>query len=406
MEFKKFEITKRVIFTFTSLAILLFVIIFTIITFAIKEQQNVSNYSEASRLFSSQSDESFDNMDSSIIDSIPDISETESEIITDISDFSTENISDVEIEHGWIINEFGYTYVYNGCGYEQFNYKASALKRYVNTLNNFVALVPETTRMFSITVPVSSTFAEIPRDIYVNDNFYNQAQSAFVSTVSTLTDERLNHVQIIELLEESYDRGDYIFYRTDKNWTADGAYLAYRTFCEYADLQSLPISSYKRNSIEGFLGSFYTATKSESMMLTPDEYIYYSPSLDTKTSLTVYDNGLVYNDYSVCGNKVNSFNCQNAILGRDAERYEIHTTSQGCSLLIIGDESAYQLIPFLTANYKRIDFINPNKFDTPFEDFLRNRSYDDCLLICYSTNSISGDYIPTLNSLTGVNSNE
>ncbi len=400
-----FKITRRFVFTVTSLAILIFITVFAIITFAANEQsepfdsQDINGFEESNENIFSDNDLSIhehsgENSDTVSIDISENSDEHEGSEVSEILD-------DI-IEHGWIINEYGYTYVYNGCGYEQFNYKNSALQRYVNALNNFVSLLPESTQLFSITVPVSSTFADIPREIYVSDNFYNQAQSTFVSTVSALTDERLTHVSIVDILESSYDKGEYVFYRTDKNWTANGAYLAYRSFCESAKIEPLPISTFSKNTVDGFLGSFYNATKSNAMKNSPDEFIYYAPSRTVKSSLTVYDNGMVYENYSVCGNKVNRYSPQTVFLGREAERFEINTTASGGNLLIIGDESVYPIVPFLTSHYSKIDVINPKRFKKSFQEFLENRSYDDCLLMCYSTNSISGDYIPTLNLLTGV----
>lgn len=409
MKNTNFIITKRFVFTVTSLAVLIFIAVFAIITFAINKQSvpndtlynNVSEESNKSNFLDDDASNPEKNDNNSDLGSI-DISENSNEH----QNSEISEISDDIVEHGWVINEYGYTYVYNGCGYEQFNYKNSALQRYVNALNNFVTLLPESTQLYSITVPVSSTFADIPREIYVSDNFYNQAQSTFVSTVSALTDKRLTHVSIVDILESSYDNGEYVFYRTDKNWTADGAYLAYRSFCESAKIEPLPINTFPKNTVDEFLGSFYNATKSNAMKNSPDEFIYYSPSRTVKSSLTVYDNGKVYENYSVCGNKVNKYSPQTVFLGRDAERFEINTTASGGKLLIIGDESVYPIVPFLTSHYNKIDVINPKRFKTSLNEFLNNRSYDTCLLMCYSTNSISGDYIPTLNLLTGVTADE
>ena len=408
MEKEKIKITRGFVLTVSAFAILAFILFFAIITLAIKSQ-NDSDESFEESLFD------YTEINSELqIDTVSDLIDESIEDFVDVSaDSNAPDISDVsdiveeidEIEHGWFINEFGYTYVYNGCGYVQFNYKASALERYVKTLNNFSSIVPTDTRIYSITVPVVTTFADIPREIYVEDNFYNQAQSTFVATVASKTDERIIHVPIVDSLEHGYDNNDYVYYKTDKNWTANGAYLAYVEFCKYADLEALPISSFEKNTVQDFLGSFYQATKLNAMKNSPDEYVFYSPVNSVKTALTIYDNGMVYTNYSVCGNKINPNAPHYVILGRDAERYEINTTTTGGSLLIVGDESVSAMVPFLLSHYNRIEIINPDRFKTSFEDYFDNRSYDDCLLMYYSTNSISGDCIPTLNSLTGATEN-
>lgn len=317
-----------------------------------------------------------------------------------------ESTQEQESFHGWIINEFGYTYVYNACGYEQFNYKATALNRYVNALNTFRAVLPNDIRLFNITVPVSSTFAEIPREIYTNDNFYNQSQSAFVNTISTMTVEGIINVPIVDEMESCYDNGDYVYFRTDKNWTSLGAYNAYLKFCEQSGIVPHPLSNHKIIEIGNFLGSFYNATLLPEMSDFPDEFVCYSTLPTVNTTMTVFDNGIQYSNYSLCMNNVGERNAYDVYLGQSAERYEICTNSSGGSLLIISDSSAYPLIPFLASHYSKIDVIDPRKFTSDLSEYLSNHRYDDCIIVCYSTNAISGEFIPKLNIFTGEEINE
>jgi hypothetical protein len=97
-------------------------------------------------------------------------------------------------------------------------------------------VIPESVRVYNITVPVSSTFADIPREIYVNDNFYNQSQSAFSSTVASRLNTTITSVKVVNILEEKYDNDEYVYFRTDRNWTSLGAYYAYKQFCADAEI--------------------------------------------------------------------------------------------------------------------------------------------------------------------------
>lgn len=307
--------------------------------------------------------------------------------------------------HGWVINEFGYTYLYGNCGYEQFNYKATALERYSNSLNSFASLI-DGCRVFNMTVPVSSTFADIPREIYIGDNFYNQSQSAFVSTVGSKLNEKITNINIVSELEHRYDDGEYVFFRTDHNWTSSGAYTAYRQFCKAALLSAYPIESFVEKEAGEFLGSFYNATASEELERDPDLLYYYPAVSSIKCSLTVYDGDMVYSDYELCNNRVSTETAYNIYLGRDAARYEINTTADGGSLLIIGDSSVAPLAPYLASHYSKIDIINPERFKSSIADFLSEHSYDDVLTMCYSTNAVNGNFIPAFNIINGVVNNE
>jgi len=424
LEQKKITITRRTVMIASLSAILITTMILAVVSFSIRRLPTDENSERTENTFSADSniieEISADNKENSslVIDeesrSASDVfaesdlsdNNSESSVTESVEESEPDTSEETEFTHGWVINEYGYTYVYNGCGYVQFNYKTSALERYINSFDKLVSVLPESTRVFNITVPVSSTFASIPRDIYTNDNFYNQSQSAFVSTVSARNNEKVIDVPIVSLLEEQYDNGEYVFFKTDKNWTSLAAYTAYSAFCEKAGIISYSIDNFEKVENGDFLGSFYTATKLDSMYESPDSFTCYSTLPTVKTSLTVYDSGMIYTDYKLCENKTSLYTGYNFFLGRNAERYEITTTSKGGSLLIIGDSSACPMIPYLATHYGKIDVINPCEFDGDLEEFLSQREYADCITMCYSTNAVSGEYIPAFNAMTGNDDNE
>ena len=308
--------------------------------------------------------------------------------------------------HGWIINNLGYTYVYDGCGYEQFNYKEYALNRYINCLNEIDYIVDNNMPIYNIIVPVSSTFAEIPKDIYVSDNFYSQSQSVFVSTVQSKINSTITNIPIVNILEEKFDDGEYVFFRTDRNWTQLGAYYAYVAFCESIAIEPYPLESFVIKSNFEFLGSFYNATELEELKENCDTICCYGTVSSVGTALTIYDKGKVYNNYRLSDNKVNISNAYDCFLGRTAGRYEINSNIGDKTLLIIGDSSVHPIIPFLASHYNKIDFIDPKIHNETLLEFINNRKYDAVLTMCYSTNAVSGDFIPALNKFAGVITNE
>lgn len=382
----------------------------------------ISTANNKNDIDATNSENSIRHESSEVISSVPDtesldssgaFAESNNSDLTDVFDASE---SDNAILHGWVINNLGYTYFYDNSGYEQFNYKNTALERYVNSLNGLASAMPSNTKIYNITVPVSGSFADIPRDVYVNDNFYNASQSAFVSTVGAKIDQRIINVPIVTVLEEQYDNGEIVFFRTDKNWTSLGAYFAYREFCISAGLQPYELADFNSTEIGDYLGSFYNAIAlsgnaddtefANILSKSPDNMLVYSTVDDVKTSLTVYSSGLIYDNYRLCDNAVSVNNAYNVFFGMDAERYEVNTTASGGQLLIIGDSSAYPLVPFLASHYRKIDIINPSKYNSTLNEFLSQRSYDACLTMCYSTNAVSGEYVPKFNIITGVNQNE
>ncbi len=396
------KLTNRTILLITGAVFLIIAVLFTVLSLVTMRPEepdtsstlsNNSNVPDDNSSAPPESSEDYSDFSNVFAESLPNES----------SDNSTE--SDI-IEHGWVINEFGYTYLYGDSGYEQFNYNTASIDRYVVGLNRFSSIIPQGTRIYNIVVPVSSTFASIPREVYVADNFYNKSQSAFVSTVASKTDERVINVPIVEKLEAQYDNGDYVFYRTDRNWTSLAAFTAYQSFCEKSGLTAYPITAFSSSEIGPFLGSYYRATSSPTMEDNPDSVTCISHSDNVTTALTVFDNGMMFEQYRLCNNEVDISSATDCYLGRSAERFQITSTADGGSLLIVGDSSAHALIPMLASHYSKIDFIDPECYKSTIPEFLTERSYDDVLTICYSTNAINGNYIPSFNTIIGVKNNE
>ncbi len=400
MNFKELNHSKKNIIIVSATIILMISLIIVAFSF---DGNDINEINVPSQYESSN----FINYSSEISDDFAsDVSFEASDVFNDISQGGDESVSDKEIAHGFVQNRFGITYVYGDTGFEQFSYKMTALDRYINSFNYIAEIVPERTRLFNITVPVSSTFAQIPYDIYTEDGFYNKSQATFVSTVGSEMNGRFTNVSVVEILKEHYNNGENIFFRTDKNWTSLAAYYAYAEFCNYANIIPYQIEELIKTDVGEFLGSFYNATLSEDMRNNPDRFVAYEGNENIQTALTVYDSGLVIKNYNLCNNEMGADSIFDYYLGTNAGRYEIGTTANGGSILIIGDSSVCPMVPFLACHYTKIDYINPSEFEMPLSEFLEKHSYDDVLTMCYSTNAINGDYIPTLNALTGVNIDE
>ncbi len=405
MEFKEKNIIKKILII-TSVVFLTLSIFIAVLAMTLKQSEETSSPNLSVESKEESALESVSNVES--IESI--VIDTDSSAVESVEDtisnsyVSTEESAEI-INHGWFINKYGYTYLYEDSGYEQFNYSNLTLNRYVDGLNELVNLIPETTKIYNIVVPVSSTFADIPREIYTEDNFYNKSQSAFVSTVASKTNERINNIPIVELIEEAYGGGEEVFFRTDKNWTSVGAYYAYRAFCEAEGISAYALNSFPKINAGDYLGRFYLATESVEMLENPDEFICYLPMSTVNTTLSVYDYGTVYTNYILCGNNATTNTLYDIYVGRTAGRYELNTTSGGGNLLILGDSSSYPMLSYLASHYSKIDLIDPQYLDTTLAEFLKGRDYNAVISMCYSTNATSGDYMPAFNTIIGVTEN-
>ena len=331
-------------------------------------------------------------------------STTISDPVSDNSHSTSEPV--FETPHGWVINQYGYTYVYGDAGYLQFNYKQTAFDRYVNAVNALDNILPEDIVLYNMIAPVSSTFADIPREVYTADNFYNLSQNSFENKVKAKLNADIIEIPVVSVIESLYRSGDPMFFRTDLNWTSQAAYAAYRQFCDAAGINAYAASNFPSKEYNGFLGSFYTATKSPDMFDDPDVLTCYFPLNAISAVLTVYDSETVFNEYRP-GRETGGY-AYDVFLGKcGCERYVIETeVSNGKRLLLIGDSSAYPLSLLLASHYTKVDIIDPVAYRGSLSELIEKEEYDEVLTVCYSTNAVSGDFIPSLNKLTGAVKNE
>ena len=311
------------------------------------------------------------------------------------------------VKHGWVINDYGYTYVYGNAGYEQFNYKMTALIRYVNSLNSLAETVPDNVRMFNIVAPVSCTFADIPREIYTADGFFNAAQADFVNAAGSKLDKRITNINVIPAVKALCDAGDSVFYRTDRNWTSAAAYAAYAEYCSAAGFNRYSANSFPKNDAGEFLGSFYKATGNDDMKNSPDSLVCFCPIPALSPKLTVYSGATVYDCFVPGRNALAQNDFETVYFGMKTGRYAISSSvEEGKRLLIIGDSSSYPLAMLLSAHYSLVEVVEPEYFSQSFAEYLTNSQFDDILTVCYSTNAVNGDYVPKFNLMTGVTKNE
>jgi len=307
-----------------------------------------------------------------------------------------------EPEHGWVINSYGYTYLYNGCGYRQFSYGTAAFDRYINTVAQFCTRVNGSSRIFNLPAPVSTTFADIPREVYVADNFFNRPQSSFVADIADKLDGKAIIVDIVDDIEKLFDSQRQVYYNTDSNWTPLAAFCAYEAYCAAAGFDALPFSAFGCSEYGKFLGDFYTATKSSSLAENADRFYCLTPPQGITTELNVYASGKMRSGYTLCGNGFSADNPFGVYFGIKAPRYEVISNAEGGkSLLVIGDTSCRPMIPLLAAHYSRIDYIDPAGFGEDLAEFAAKRNYDDILISMYTVNAVSGAEIPAFAQLIG-----
>lgn len=151
--------------------------------------------------------------------------------------------------------------------------------------------------------------------------------------------------------------GEYLYYRTDHHWTANGAYNAYSALGDELGYAPHDKSEYKITTMsDSFLGTLYSKTLEKD--LTPDSILQYK--LKSKIYAQIYDNsGKTINKSLYYKESLYSKDKYSYYLGGNKGVINIKSTAKsGKKLLVIKDSYFNSLSPFLSDEFDEIKVVD------------------------------------------------
>lgn len=205
------------------------------------------------------------------------------------------------------------------------------------------------------------------------------------SYLSLKSNDHINTINVVEELLKNKD--DYIYYKTDHHWTSYGAYLAYLTYMDYLGLEIVDINNLEKITINNFLGTYYNRSKyfkADSDFITYYNILGLHIEIDGKEQLSLMDL-----DKFKGSDKYSAFLWGNNGLTKVINE-NISEERKGSSILIFKDSYANSFIQFLSYNYEIIDIIDLRYFKESIRNFMKDKDYNE-ILIMYSFNNLSSD---------------
>lgn len=172
----------------------------------------------------------------------------------------------------------------------------------------------------------------------------------------------------------------YLYYKTDHHWTTQGAYLAYEQFCQLKGLSPFDTNAYQAESVPGFYGTHYSATRRWNVQ--PDTITYYP--LDNP--MTIFDIG-AETEYTprttesmINTEKFGTRDKYAAFLDGNNGYSVIEGNGEG-GILVVKDSYANCFVPFLTANYEKIGVVDLRNFSYGLDSTIESEGYDQILIL-------------------------
>lgn len=273
----------------------------------------------------------------------------------------------------------GDVFIYKNVGYETFKGSDENAVKYAKNLNKIAATLDSSINIYAIIVPTHST---VSLDKLQTENAAKEKSN--LEIIRTTLSDNIKLIDIEQSLKDNKD--EYIYYNTDKNWTALGAYYAYKEFCENAELNAADLSSAEKKQIDGFLGGLVSSTKTSEngnadLIKNPDIVEYYNFGADYECGLWETANS-GETAVSFINNAVSAENALDIFCYGDVSLFKAYTgKNTGRRICVVKDSFGSELAPYLTENYDEVHIIDARLFDGSLTGYCYNHSITDVLFI-------------------------
>lgn len=173
---------------------------------------------------------------------------------------------------------------------------------------------------------------------------------------------------------------EYLYFKTDHHWTPNGAYRAYEQFCAQKGLTPFDRELHASETIEGFQGTHYSATR---LWNVEDDTITYYP---LENPMTIYQiTGEAQYEAETTENLINTekFSTRDkyAAFLDGNNGYSVVEGNGTGSILVVKDSYANSFIPYLTANYAKIGVVDFRNFKYGLDSTITQEGYDEILIL-------------------------
>lgn len=286
--------------------------------------------------------------------------------------------------------------IWNNQAFNLFYSGNKAAEYYADAINGYANKLPKDVKVYNMVVGNHTEFG-LPERL-IKGGIETDSQSDNINHIIKNLSNRVTPVDCYNNLAEHCN--EYIFYGTDHHWTALGAYYGYEAFCETAGLTPMDITKSEKTSIDGFLGSLYTATGSAVLASNTDTVDYYS--LPNNTSATMMErygsttiNVDVYYPAATAGELTYGVFCWG-----DTAQFVINSDcGTGKKIAVVKDSFANAFAPYLSANYDEVHLIDYRYWYGDLPQYLKDNGIKEVLFL---NNTMSANTASQVDSISNV----
>ena len=286
-------------------------------------------------------------------------------------------------------------YLKDNKGFNLFFSSEKVAKKYATAVNDFQKKLGDKITVYNMVVPNHTEFGLPDR---IKNSIKSVSQADNIKSIYENTNDKVVDINVYNAL--SQHNSEYIYYNTDHHWTSLGAYYAYTAFCEKLSLEPVDINTLKKNTIEGFTGTFYSLTGNAGLKKNADTVVYYDLPVKTYANMKERmssDNIRVdvYYPASTGGSLTYGVFCWG-----DTAQFVIHSEAKtGKKIAVIKDSYGNALAPFLSAHYDEVHLIDYRYWSGNLKNYLNKNGITEVLLL---NNTMSANNTSQVDIMKGI----
>lgn len=266
-------------------------------------------------------------------------------------------------------------------------------QEYANSLNEYKKALGDNVNVYSMVCPTAVSY-------YMPENYLNMTASEEdnINNINSF----LSNVKPVDVFTALlFHKSEAIYSRTDHHWQPLGAYYAAQKFAETAGVEFAELNdqNYETVTLPGYVGTLYGYTQSADLLNNPEDFIYYIPKAECKTTRydTSFANGV---EGSLTLDPTNmSTSSYYMVFGGDEQITHIETQCKnGRTLVIFKDSYGNALAPVLTSSFENIYVCDIRYFNLNAVSFIQQVGGTDVLFAMntYSATGQNHNYIESI----------
>lgn len=290
----------------------------------------------------------------------------------------------------------GTIYIVDNRGFEIYGFSKDGANDYINMINNAATQLKDIATVYDIVVPTS---------IAVNLDEENQQkvnssdQGAVVDYVYGHLDPSIKQLSILDTLKKH--NSEYLYFKTDHHWTADGAYYAYQELMKLKGVTPSPLTDFTKMEFPGFVGSFYSySNKSDTLKNNPDTVNAYVPK-NTNTMTYTDSKGNEHQGSIIADateySEANKYLC---FIAGDQPYCRIDNPSitDGSSCVVIKESYGNAFVPFLVNSYQTVHVVDYRYYTGNLINLVKENNIQDVIYV-NNTNALIQSSVRNMNRI-------